>query len=116
MMESTLPLTDEPLGDSIAQPGIWHSFFHHWPDGIPQRGVLVSNFDEQIPFRGFLASERLLCLERTNPDPMGSRSIIIPYANIAAVKLIDVFDPRQLRRIGFRPVSTAEKPRHRSSV
>src|SRR5437870_1937829 len=74
---------------------VWRACFHGWPANIPQRGVLVTTFDEQIPFAGFMVADELLFLERRNPDTLGTRSVIVAFANIAALKIVDPIETRE---------------------
>lgn len=41
---------------------IWRQFFTKWPQGLPQRGVVVTSFDEQIAFANFMLSEHMILL------------------------------------------------------
>jgi hypothetical protein len=68
---------------------VWKSVFSNWPAGIQHRGVLVTTLNETIPFKGFMIKEDMLLLDRTNPDPMGARFILIDFAAINCLKLID---------------------------
>ena len=79
----------------------WRQLFNKWPKEIPSRGVLVTTLNEQIPFRGFMITDEWVLLERTNPDPMGSRFIMLPFENIAVVKLIDALKQSAFETIGF---------------
>ncbi len=79
----------------------WIRLFGEWPGEMPRRGILVTTFGEQVPFSGFLTGESFICLERQNPDSLGARTLIVPYDNVAAVKLVDVVKPAILRRLGF---------------
>jgi hypothetical protein len=81
---------------------VWRGLFEKWPKDLPHRGVLVTNFDEQIPFEGFLAGDTLLLIDRRTPDTMGARKVIIPFANIVALKLTDVLKAQPFTEIGFR--------------
>jgi len=87
----------------------WRACFHEWPANVPQRGVLVTTFDEQIPFAGFMVADDLLFIERRSPDPLGTRSVIVPFTAIAAVKIVDPIEPRQFRSFGFQPVAAPKK-------
>jgi hypothetical protein len=80
----------------------WKSLFLRWPQEIPRRGVLVTSFDEQILFVGFLVGEGFLLAERHAPDTMGGRTLLVPYENIAAVKLTDVVKEKTLHDFGFQ--------------
>lgn len=75
--------------------------FCEWPIKMPRQGVLITSRDEQIPFAGFLTHQGLLLIERKTPDTMGSRIVILPYENIAGVKLTDVVSPKLFRDLGF---------------
>ena len=79
----------------------WKTFFAAWPAGLDRRGVLVCSFGEQIPFDSFMPGERLLIVDRSVPDTMGARKIVIPYANIAAVKFTDVVKNKLFLPLGF---------------
>lgn len=57
--------------------------------------------DEQAPFSGFMTSELMLLLDRRNPDNSGARKLLIPYSQIAVVKLIDVLGDDVFRAAGF---------------
>jgi hypothetical protein len=80
---------------------IWHNFFLAWPKDMLRRGVLVTTFEEQIPFDGFLTTDTLLLLERRTPDTIGARKVILPFGNIAAIKLVDVVKQKILATAGF---------------
>ena len=60
------------------------TFFHKWPKDLPHRGVLVTNFNEQIPFDGFMTTETMLLVERRTPDTIGARKLILPYGNMVS--------------------------------
>ena len=68
---------------------IWRQFFATWPAGIPQKGVAVTSFGEQVNFVSFLMSEHLLMLERLAPDTVGGRRLMIPYGEIKSVKITE---------------------------
>ncbi|MEX2119269.1 MAG: hypothetical protein WD847_06730 [Pirellulales bacterium] len=80
------------------------SFKHclqNWPKDLPQRGVVVTSFEEQIPFEGFLTSDSLVLFDRKAPDTTGARKVLLPYQNIAALKLIDVVSAKALAPMGL---------------
>jgi len=79
----------------------WKECFAHWPKDVPHRGILVLSGDDQIPFEGFLTHENMLLVDRKNPDTMGARKVIVPYANIVAVKLVDVLKAKPFVALGF---------------
>jgi len=79
----------------------WRDFFASWPKDMPHRGVLVTNFDEQVPFDGFMTTDTLLLVERRTPDTIGARKLILPFANILAIKLTDVVRQKIFAAGGF---------------
>ena len=88
-------------------PTMWRSYFASWPSELSRRGVAVTTLDEQIPFGEFLLSEHFLMLVRDAPDANGGRRVILPYGNIAAVKVVDPVGDEIFLRTGF--VKTALK-------
>jgi len=79
----------------------WKAHFAKWPKDLPKQGILVTSFDEQIPFAGFLASDAFLLLDRQTPDALGARTVILPYGNMVALKLTNVVDQKVFQSIGF---------------
>jgi hypothetical protein len=80
---------------------IWRDCFQQWPPEIARRGVIVTSFQEQIPFDGFAASEQMLLIERRAPDSVGARMVMIPYQNILALKIVDVLRAKSFSQLGF---------------
>ena len=68
---------------------IWRETFTNWPAAIPRRGVLVSTLNEAIPFKSFLTKGDTLLLERTNPDALGTRFVVLAFDAIHMLKLAD---------------------------
>jgi hypothetical protein len=79
----------------------WKSQFLNWPKGIAPKGVLVSTLNESIPFKGFMVKDNMVLLERTNPDPLGARFILISYEAINCVKLVDPLKETTFTAAGF---------------
>lgn len=79
---------------------LWRDYFSNWPADLPPRGVVVTAA-EQVPFINFLASERILMLERMAPDTSGARRVLVPFGAIQAVKLTEVVKDKTLRNAGF---------------
>ncbi len=79
----------------------WKQFFVKWPKDIPPRGVLVTTFEDQIMFDGFMTSDDLLLVERKAPDTTGARKVLLPYSRIAAVKFVDIVRSRSFEGLGF---------------
>jgi hypothetical protein len=80
---------------------IWKKTFERWPQDLPQRGIVTTTLEEQIPFKGYMLSGEAVLLERANPDPLGTRFIILPYDNMAAIKLVDVIKEKTFSAMGF---------------
>lgn len=81
---------------------IWKDFFNNWPEGIPTRGIVVNQLNEQLPFKAYMVRGEVLMLERTNPDTLGSRYILVPYSEIGIVKLTDPLNQEKFDKAGFK--------------
>lgn len=79
----------------------WRGLLRAWPAELPRRGVLVTAWNEQIPFDGFLLSDAFLLISRQTPDTLGSRMIVLPYDGVAAIKLTEVIRAKALQPLGF---------------
>jgi hypothetical protein len=79
----------------------WREVFTNWPATIPRRGVLVSTLNETIPFKSFLIKGDTLLLERANPDPLGTRFIVLTYDAIHMLKLTDPIKESVLTGAGY---------------
>ena len=79
----------------------WKHVFMNWPAGIQRRGVLLTNLNESMPFKSFMIKDDLLMLERTNPDPLGSRFVLLGYDAINSVKLVDPLKESVFTAAGF---------------
>ena len=79
----------------------WQSFFLKWPAEMPRRGVLVTTFGEQIPFDGFMTTDKLLLIERRTPDTIGARKLLFQYDCIVAIKLTEVVRSKVFAAAGF---------------
>ena len=87
----------------------WRNCFRQWPSDLERRGVLVTSFGEQIVFDGFATSEDMLLLERKAPDTVGARTVILPYPNIQALKIVDVTKVKTFQSMGFTSPLAARK-------
>jgi hypothetical protein len=79
----------------------WQEVFTKWPEKLPKRGVLLSTLNEVTPFKSFLIKGDTLLLERTNPDPMGGRYILMGFDSIHMLKLIDPLKEEIFSAAGF---------------
>lgn len=80
----------------------WKSLFENWPDAIPQQGLVVTTYQETIPFVNFLISGGLIVLERDRPDSNGGRKVILSYESISAVKITAAIELVKLQVMGFQ--------------
>jgi hypothetical protein len=80
----------------------WKGLFADWPPALAPRGVLVTTFNEQIPFDGFLTSDQFVVVARTTPDTVGARQVVVPYGNIAALKIVSVVKDKTFEDMGFK--------------
>ena len=79
----------------------WKALLTKWPKDLPKRGVLVSVLNDQTPFRSFMLTDEMVLFERINPDPLGARMLLLPYDQIAALKITDVVRESVFRALGF---------------
>jgi hypothetical protein len=79
----------------------WKTTFNNWPEGIPRRGVLVNTLNEASPFKSFFTRGDMLLLERTNPDPLGSRFILLGFESISSVRFVDPLKESTITGAGF---------------
>ncbi len=76
--------------------------FEGWPETIPHTGLLVTSFNETIPFVGFLISGGMVIVERDKPDSHGARKVIVAYDAISAVKITDPMELARFQVMGFQ--------------
>ncbi|HID22978.1 MAG TPA: hypothetical protein EYP14_11340 [Planctomycetaceae bacterium] len=81
----------------------WRAIFESWPEVIPREGILVTKFQESIPFANFLISGGILLLERDKPDSLGARKVMVAYDAISAVKLTTPMELARFQVMGFQP-------------
>ena len=79
----------------------WKVFFDKWPKSLARTGVLVTAFGDQIPFDGFMHTETMMLVDRRSPDTVGARKVILPFVNVAAVKIDSVIDAAAFEDMGF---------------
>lgn len=80
----------------------WQRFLNNWPQGLQRQGVVITSWDEQVPFSAFLTSEDMIMFERRNPDTNGARRMLIGYDGIKAVKLVEVVKDTPFLKSGFQ--------------
>lgn len=75
----------------------WQNLFENWPKNFPRQGVLVTDFQETIPFNDFRVNEGILLLQRERPDTIGARKMMVSFRAIVGLKMtgveeLDVYD------------------------
>jgi hypothetical protein len=86
---------------AVASSEIWRDVFTNWPAALAKRGVVVSTLNEQVPFKSFLVKGDTVLLERTNPDAIGARFIILAYDAIHMIKITDPLKESVLTAAGY---------------
>lgn len=86
----------------------WKSFFTDWPAGFPRSGIVVSVFNEAIPYRNFWLKDDMLLLERTIPDATGGRFLILGFEVITQVKFVNPLNEATIAESGFA-VNSSDK-------
>ena len=81
----------------------WRTLFENWPETLPREGMVVTTFEETIPFVSFLISGGILLVQRDRPDTQGARKVMISYGAIAAVKLTSPDELARYQVLGFQP-------------
>jgi hypothetical protein len=80
----------------------WKSVFTGWPEGIARRGLLVNALNETVPFKAFMIKGDLLMLDRTNPDPAGTRYVLMSFDDIRLLKFVDQLKEAVLKADGYQ--------------
>lgn len=80
----------------------WRNLFENWPESIPRQGLIVTSFQETIPFVNFLISGSILLAERDKPDSSGARKVLIAYEAISAVKITSPLELARFQVMGFQ--------------
>lgn len=88
-----MPKTQQPA---------WRAFFENWPEGILKRGIVVTQLNEPCQFKSFMLRGDFVLLERTTPDSMGGRFLVLQYDEIAALKFTDPLKQPALESAGFK--------------
>lgn len=79
----------------------WRDFFENWPSTMPRRGMLVVSFGDQIAFCSFSTKGGLLLVQRSTPDSVGARQLVVPYSEILGFKVTDVISGDAFVEAGF---------------
>lgn len=81
----------------------WRSILENWPEVIPKKGIVVTTYQESIPFQNYLLSNGIVLFERDKPDSLGSRKVMLSYEAICAIKLTDTMELARYQVMGFQP-------------
>ena len=81
----------------------WRSLFENWPAAMPRQGLVVTDYQETIPFVNFLVSGGILLLERDTPDTSGARKVMLAWGAISAVKSPSPIELARFQVMGFQP-------------
>lgn len=85
----------------MASGTTWQRYFQDWPKEVPRRGIVVTSFEEQVPFDGFLTTDTMLLLQRKTPDNAGARKVLLAYDAVVAIKFVDVVRGKAFESGGF---------------
>jgi hypothetical protein len=86
---------------SMSTSQTWKTLFYEWPTGIQRRGILVNTLNEAMPFKSYMVRGDTLLLERSNPDSLGARFILLGFDSISSVKFIDPLKESVFNAAGF---------------
>ena len=77
------------------------SVLANWPAKLPRRGVAGTVLGEQIVFADFFVGHGCVLLQRATPDSMGGREVILPFEQLAMIKLTESLDGRMRQEMSF---------------
>lgn len=86
----------------------WRALLLNWPQSIPRHGNVVAAWGETITFVDFAISPGLVVFARDKPDSYGSRKVVIPYAQIAAIKLPTTLELSEFTAMGFKSQDSSQ--------
>lgn len=79
----------------------WKQFFADWPESLPRNGIVVTVLNEAMPFKKFYLKGDMLLLERTVPDALGARFLLLGFEVINAVKITSPLTADAVSQAGF---------------
>ena len=85
----------------------WREYFENWPRELRRRGVIITSFNEQIQFVEFYTSPNILVIQRSAPDTVGARMVMVPFGGILGLKIADVLRSEDLNSLGFAGTQSA---------
>jgi hypothetical protein len=81
----------------------WQVLFENWPPSFPPKGIVVTSYQETIPFVNFMIRDGMVVLERDKPDSHDARKVVLLFGSIAALKITATFDLDRFKELGFKP-------------
>ena len=85
-----------------AEKNIWLDLLERWPKDMPQKGVIMTELNESIPFVGFALDDNMVVVQRQTPDAIGARQAIIPFSSISYMKITAIVLPKSYNDFGFK--------------
>jgi len=82
----------------------WQQIFEAWPESFPMQGIVVTTYQESVPFVNFMLNEGMIVFERDKPDSSDARKVVLPFASIAALKITATFELDRFQELGFRAI------------
>lgn len=107
MPEQAIP---SARGAYVSGSNDWFSFFCNWPAALPRAGVLVTSLNETMPFRDFWIKDEMLLIERTTPDAMGARFVLLTFGVINVVKFTNPLSAADISGAGFQADVASRQP------
>lgn len=79
----------------------WITVLTNWPAGIERKGIVVTNANESIEFVSYQLLGTVLLLERSRPDSLGGRRVMVQLSQVAMIKVVDPVQMEQFAQFGF---------------
>ncbi|MHB8900551.1 MAG: hypothetical protein ACYC6Y_17500 [Thermoguttaceae bacterium] len=77
------------------------SVLAQWPDTLARRGVAATMQGESIVFSDFSLGHGCVLLQRATPDSLGGREVILPFEQVAVIKLTESLSTKARKDLGF---------------
>lgn len=93
------------MATAVATQGsvaFWRDLFTNWPEGRARSGLLITAWQETIPFCDYRITDEVMFADRPQPDGQGARKAIVPFDQIVALKFKEVFELDAFASAGFR--------------
>ena len=86
----------------------WKSFLENWPAEFPRQGIIVSTLNEAMPFKNYWVKGETLLLERTVPDALGGRFLLLGFEIINSIKITSPLTAEMVAGAGFQEPQSAQ--------